>query len=430
MALDVIAWHDRGAAEHDSLTDTHGKAKYRFLALSVYGTKNNPFYAAVMIRRTPLVAQRSFHHQTAAQFQTTFNEQSKEGFGPYIVSATGSATDPLIASVFQRISPTPVTGHRLTEAEFLQANADIYQKGGILQWADAYGSASNLRYIAVWYPNTKKVEWNCGNPDDSLQNSHNDSFADFKQRFAAYDTAGQRVCHIARTPKPGILSIYTDDQIGDYVVKGDMTSQEYDEQFNDLHAQGLVPIRLSAHGTLSNSRFAAVFARTDKPKERTFRTNGPQGMAAVPAVDAAVETFMKAHGLHNASLAIVEGRRLVYAKGYTWAAPGYPDATPTTLYRQASISKALNAIALYRWTQLHPEITLETRMQDVLQLTTPTGGSPTDPDFEDITLQHLLESTSGLNNDIIWHDVQPRDAFGATLPITPMQLARWGLRLT
>jgi hypothetical protein len=213
MALDVLAWHDRNAKEHNKLADTHGKEGYRYLALSIYGTKNSPLYASVMVRRSPRVAQRAFHRQSADQFQTTFEEQSKQGFGPFIVSATGSANDPLIASVFQRIEPTPLTGHRLTESEFLETNKKVYENGGILQWADAYGSASDLRYIAVWYPNIKRVEWNCGKPSDSLQNSHNDSLSDFMKRFRAYDAAGQRVYHIARTPKPGILTIYTDDQI-------------------------------------------------------------------------------------------------------------------------------------------------------------------------------------------------------------------------
>ena len=41
--------------------------------------------------------------------------------------------------------------------------------------------------------------------------------------------------------------------------------------------------------------------------------------------------------MRGASPATTYGIRLVYAKGYTWAEPGYPRTQPETLFRIASV---------------------------------------------------------------------------------------------
>ena len=88
---------------------------------------------------------------------------------------------------------------------------------------------------------------------------------------------------------------------------------------------------------------------------------------------------MKATGLHGIGLAIVDRTRLVYAKGYTWAGTDYPDVLPTTLFRQASVSKTFVTLALYQIMQEQSAITLDTTMQSVhSKLTTPDGKPPVD----------------------------------------------------
>jgi Polyglycine hydrolase-like, structural repeat len=56
--VDFVAWHGKSLLEHTILRDTAANEGYRFLSLSVYGSTAQPFYAAVMIRRPIIVAQR------------------------------------------------------------------------------------------------------------------------------------------------------------------------------------------------------------------------------------------------------------------------------------------------------------------------------------------------------------------------------------
>ena len=55
---DITAWHGRTLAEHVAARDDAAKKGYRFLSLSIYGSTAAPVYAAEMIKRPIIVAQR------------------------------------------------------------------------------------------------------------------------------------------------------------------------------------------------------------------------------------------------------------------------------------------------------------------------------------------------------------------------------------
>jgi CubicO group peptidase (beta-lactamase class C family) len=411
MALNIVAWHDRTTANHKEMVDKWAAQGFRTLSLCIYGDRNDPRYAAVMIKRPTVIATKQFFNQTAAQFQQTFNEMSAQGWAPYIVSATGPANDPLIASSFRMMKPTPLTRFGITEAEMRQLNQQAYETGSILQSADAYGTPNDIRYIAVWYPNTNQTAWNC----DAL----NDNLATIQNRFDAVKSQGGRPELIAITPAQGYLELFVDTQVGGWVSRANLTSAQYQAEFEKWMAQGLAPVRVAAQGSGSNTRFAAIFAAQEDLISRTFRTTGSTSIAAI---DQVMEKFMKAHRIRGASLAIVDESRLVYAKGYTWSEPDYPAVQPTTLYRQASVSKIFVAMAIYQLIQEN-KLTLDTTLQSVLNLKTPSGGAPVDPKFGQITIRHMLESTCALNGGVMWTDIETTTAFKTVLPVSPMQLA-------
>lgn len=256
----------------------------------------------------------------------------------------------------------------------------------------------------------------------------NDDLATVQQRSEALVSGGGRPLHVAVTPSMGILQVFGDSTAGAWASRVDMTSAAYQEERDKLVAQGLVPVRVSAQGTDADTRFAAIFAAREEVDPRTLRRRGSPGVAAI---DDAVTAIMQANGVRGASLAIVKGTRLVYARGYTWAEEGYPDVQPTTRFRQASVSKTVAAFATYqliREKKLGPDgkvFTLDTTMQSVLNLKTPTGGAPVDPNFGKITIRHLMEGTSGVDAGLIWRDTEAVQAFGAQLPATSAQLASY-----
>jgi CubicO group peptidase (beta-lactamase class C family) len=219
--------------------------------------------------------------------------------------------------------------------------------------------------------------------------------------------------------------MYDDSQMPFWQAWDGMTSADYQAKFDVLYPQGLRPIRVSAKGTGSNARFSVLFAQQEDADGRTFRISGPSGLVEVIPIDGAMQAVMTANMLRGASLAIVSGTRLVYARGYTWAEPGYPDVQPTTFFRQASVSKMFTAAAIYQLIDekttlpgTSTALTLDTLLQDALP---DIANGPAVANWNLITMRHLLEMTSGITSSILGNDAQ----VSSTLPITPLQMAQW-----
>ncbi|MFI5386394.1 MAG: serine hydrolase domain-containing protein [Fimbriimonadales bacterium] len=150
-----------------------------------------------------------------------------------------------------------------------------------------------------------------------------------------------------------------------------------------------------------------------------FRSSGSP---SVGDIDAHVEAVMRKNDVHNASLAIVMGTHLVYAKGYTFGGPNIPSAEPTTLFRQESVSKFVTALAVMQLIE-EGKLARETKMQDILHLKQHDGKPPRQPKkFDNITIQDLLEMRSGLDPNILFEDVDAAAVTDSKLPVGHKEL--------
>lgn len=412
-AQNLVAWHDRDTANHVAERDKFADKGFRPLSLSIYGTPNDPRFAAVMVKRPQIIATRSFINLSHSEYQKVFEDQAKEGFGPFIITATGPKNGAVFAGSFRKMSKIPLTRHNLSKDEFIELNAQQHDAGKILIWADCFGTSSEPRYCAIWGPNPDKIAWNIDAVDeggDKLQ-----------QRFEAMRGMGARPALLSVTPSGNLMEMFVDSHIGSWSSKAGMTSAEYQAAFNANAEEGRWPICVSASGSGNNARFAAIFATREEISPRTFRMTGTSPVAAI---DAKMKNYVEAQNVRGVALAIVKGRRLVYARGYTNAETSYPDIQPTTPFRQASISKSFCAVAVWELIE-RGDLTLNTKMQSVLNLKQPNGSNPKDSRFGDVTIKHLLTSTSGIPQGGVWHAVDASQAMGGTLPSNGTEVARW-----
>ena len=193
----LVAWHDRTTANHVAERDKFADLGYRPLSISVYGTPGDPRYAAVMVKRPNLIATKSVINKTQGEYQTVFEDMAKDGFGPFLISATGPKNSAIFAGSFRQMAHIPLTRSNLSKADFIKLNAEQHDKGAILMWADVFGSADEPRYCAIWGPNTDHAAWNIDAVDergDALQ-----------QRFLAMRGVGARPAVVAVTPSNGIM---------------------------------------------------------------------------------------------------------------------------------------------------------------------------------------------------------------------------------
>ena len=110
--MDYVGWHGQTLASHLNLTNQYEPQGYGFVSLSVYGATSSPYYAAIMLRPAPAT---QHHHPSVpgSQWQQTFNAEAAQGYGPAIVAATGPASGPLYAAVFEPQNPIPLTRNGL-----------------------------------------------------------------------------------------------------------------------------------------------------------------------------------------------------------------------------------------------------------------------------------------------------------------------------
>lgn len=424
-----VAYHDRNSAYHQTQFDSLSPKGWRLISISVYGSRGNELYAAVWVDRAG-PAWSAVHGVDAAGYQAAFNTAVAGGFIPVLLSVTGPSNDPVFAGTFEQSSlPVPLTRFGLVRGAVSDVNT-------IDHWTDQartngwyptsisiYGTGSDLRYAGIWISNPDGICWTT----DGLA----DSATSYQARFDALAPVRARPAHVAVSPDGQYASIFRDDQLDGWVARHNLDSNGYQSEFNTLTVQGLMPVSVQAGGSGSGARFAALFARDDTRLPLIWQT--PTGPVAVAAIDTVMHDAMQRHRIRGASLALVRDSRLIYARGYALAEAGYPTIEPTTFFRQASCSKTIVTLAIYKLIQ-DGALALNTPIQNHLSLQTPSGGSPA-ASFSQVTVQHLLEHKSGLPTNP--YSVEPNvvAAFNAAgdpsvhLPVNGRQTDRYMITL-
>jgi N-acyl-D-amino-acid deacylase len=116
------------------------------------------------------------------------------------------------------------------------------------------------------------------------------------------------------------------------------------------------------------------------------------------AFDREIQTFMEPRGIPGAALAVVKERRLVYAKGYGWADREQKVAArPDSLFRIASISKPITAVAVMQLIE-RGKLKLEQPAFQILGSEF-CRTSAVDTRLDKITIRNLLDHTGGWDRD-------------------------------
>jgi CubicO group peptidase (beta-lactamase class C family) len=283
-------------------------------------------------------------------------------------------------------------------------NAQAKRQGLILRCAASYGDSSDPAFTAVWVPNTGLTLWNCGNSwnAQTTNNGILDPAGEYQGRFDAETSGWCRPAFVTLNASGQYLSLFVDTEIGPWWADHVLTPAAYQTAFDTWKAKGFYPVCVQAAGADAESAtISAIFAQSQNVVPKNFTATGPVANAQI---DAVIQEYMATLGTRHAGLAIVQGSKLVYARGYTLAEPDWPIAQPTTCFRLASVSKTVTALVIYQLIQ-EDLLQVSDTLQGILGLQTPTGGAPTDSRFSQITIRQLLDHTSGLapqgNDDAI-----------------------------
>ena len=129
-------------------------------------------------------------------------------------------------------------------------------------------------------------------------------------------------------------------------------------------------------------------------------TNELSDTAALTGMDSRIENYMRQWGLHGASLAIMRGDSLVYAKGYGWAdEEAGKEMQPSNIMRVASVSKLITAAGIMV-LQERGLLTLKDTVFGPRGILTDTvyTGVMKDPNYNKITVEDLLRHKGGFTS--------------------------------
>jgi len=109
--------------------------------------------------------------------------------------------------------------------------------------------------------------------------------------------------------------------------------------------------------------------------------------------------LMHAWHIPGATVAIMKHGKLIMARGYGWSDMSSRQIMqPDALFRIASVSKTLTAVAILKMVQQH-QLKLNDKVFNILNDLTPLNGHYINPRLYQITVRDLLEMTSGWYTD-------------------------------
>lgn len=418
LQAQVVAYHDQDGNQHQQQYNLLSAQGYRMTSLSIYGTPQSPLYAAVwVLRNGPHYA--ACHGVDAAGYQDFVNTWWPLGYRPRLLSATGNFGNERFAAVFERTNAPGSANHGLTEQEFWDARNAAAALGQDVLAVDIYGAANDPRYIVGFGP------VNAGQAEVV-----SNGVSGYQTHFDALMDGHARPTLVAFNDHNRFVSLWQSNEVGHWVAHHDMTSVQYQQRFDQYALQNMYPITVQASGSGAGRRFAAVFAATDIPPTPPFTATG----TAVPqfsVFDNWAQNWMAANETRAASLAIVKDGRLVFARGYTRALPGYPITQPTSLFETASVTKPLTSIVMHQHFA-DPEANLQpnTGMTGVLN-----QFSILDPNCVQITMHSLLTHQGGWNRNVspdpmVAFDTTVANALNLALPIGKGSIANFMLGST
>lgn len=187
-------------------------------------------------------------------------------------------------------------------------------------------------------------------------------------------------------------------------------------------------ILFATTNTLRNGSAMAQTTGTTAGSEKVVATG--ESVSGLEPLDQLMTSFVKEHDVPGAALAVTRNGRLVYARGFGFAdRDKKTPVQPTSLFRIASISKPVTAVAILQLVE-RGKLKLDDKVFDVLSVKLrKTGESTADPRLKQVTIRQLLQHTGGWDRsksfDPMFRSVTIAETFQKQPPAMPADIIRY-----
>ena len=369
------------------------------------------------------------HNLSGADFQAAFDLLKAQGFRPIDVNGASANGVERFSGIWEK-SPGPPTQvrHGITAAAHQQLFATLPAQGFRPIAVSGHDTPGGIRFSSIWQ----------AIPSPEVRARHGLTPAEWQSQVGALPKEGFRpvdLCGYTEAGQVRFASIWERTTTPEWVARHGMTAGQYQQQFDHWATHGFVLRRVSGYMDGGQTRYAALWSRgpaltwqarhgLDAVQHqaefkvladrgyRLVKVNGyPEGGTVHYAsiwhkpylsdrdettIRQAVQNFMTAYNVPGVSIAMTRNGALMFARGFGTADGAGTPVVPSHLFRIASVSKPITAIAVFRAIEAGL-LALTDRVFGQGGILGNQFGTPPYPDqrVTQITVQHLLEHTSG-----------------------------------
>ena len=383
-----VAWvarHGLTSAQYQAAFTEFTSQGYRPISVSGYGINGVPYFVAVWDKSSgPAYAAR--HGLNAAQYQTTFDQLTGQGYRPIQVRGyTVAGTDYYAGIWIKDSTVTWAARHRLTAAAYQTAFTQFANQGYRLLDVSGYIFNGTAYFTGIWIKQA----------GPSWVAHHEMSASSYQTLFTQYASEGYRLRTVCGYTVGGLeryVAIWDKGTGPVWAGRHGLSGAQYQTAVTDLSAQGYRPIEVSGY----------AFGSDDTPVP-----NIPSSGVPVPnlsAFDDAMKRYMGARNVPAAVLCVSKNGKILLEHAYGWQdrAKSLP-LKPSALFRIASLSKPPTAAAVRKLvTDGKLKLTdfafnLGQPVPGILKIV--PFGTP-DVRLKQVTVAHLLDHKAGWDRDI------------------------------
>ncbi len=376
-----VSRHGLNASEYQAEFTKWTSQGYRLVQVSGYNQDGKAMYAAIFEKIVNSPPWQARHGLTTGQYQVEFDKMNQQGYRPVQVSGYAVGNTAYYAAIFEK----KVSGiawkarHGLTASQFQTEFDKSVSEGYRLVDLCAYNVGSQDYYAGI-FEKSSGPAWiaKTGLSSSGYQNEF------LKLRNEGFRL--KQVYGYQKNGNPYFAAIWEKSGTGRWYARhGLKGNREYQDEFDRFYFQGFRPVWISGYNVDGDSFYTGIWESL----------NGFSG-ADMDEVDQLVSQFMKDYSVPGLSFALAKDGKLVLAKTYGFAdTDNKEQVAPRHRFRIASVSKPITSIAIMKLVEQN-KLKLSDKVFGIgAILGTEYGKTPYSSNVDKITVQHLLEHTSG-----------------------------------
>lgn len=376
----VTEWqarHGLSASQYQQEFDLLASQGYCLVKVSGYPENNEARFAGIWQKRGGNRWQAR-HGIPEAAYQQAVTELDRQGYRPTHVSVFTIGAQQFFSAIWEQEKGLPwLARHGLTSTQYQELFNELSGQGWRLRCVSGYDVGGEARYACIWDLYSGPA-WAA---------RHGLNAAEYQQAFDELNRQGFRLIQAVGYSirgEPKFAAVWEQSPGHSWRARHGIPAAEYQQEFNALAAHNFRLVDVSGYTSGSSAAFTTIWedASADSPN--------------IDAVSTRVIPFMQKWAVPGMSLAVARSGSLISTRCFGYSNPITREiVTPTTKFRIASIAKPITSSTIFRLIEQNRLSLTDFIFGPGALLGTQYGTLPYGPNITNITLQHLLEHTSG-----------------------------------